>query len=113
MLVEIDEHGMIGHARVRHARSPIGIEIVGRARLPAGFKAVGKEAELTLDELRGRRGIYDEPTAAQNQSLSWLVSVLQEAIRIDSEEVFRHPLVSRKNPTEAQGANWKMQVPTP
>jgi N-acetyl-anhydromuramyl-L-alanine amidase AmpD len=91
----------------------IGIEIVGRARLPAGFRAVGKEAELTLDELRGRRGIYDEPTAAQNQSLSWLVSVLRESIRIDSEEVFRHPLVSRKNPTEAQGANWKMQVPTP
>jgi len=91
----------------------IGIEIVGRARLPVGFKAIGKEAELTLDELRGRRGIYDEPTAAQNQSLSWLVRVLQESIRIGNEEVFRHPLVSRKNPTEAQEANWKMQAPMP
>jgi len=91
----------------------IGIELVGRARLPVGFKAVGKEAELTLDELRGRHGIYDEPTAAQNQSLSWLVRVLQESVRIGREEVFRHPLVSRKNPTEAQGANWKMQVSMP
>lgn len=92
----------------------IGIEIVGRARLPVGFRATAKEEkELTIDELRGRHGIYDEPTAAQNQSLSWLVRVLQESIQIGNEEVFRHPLVSRKNPTEAQGANWKMQVPTP
>ncbi|MDP9600735.1 UNVERIFIED_ORG: hypothetical protein J2W38_000505 [Variovorax paradoxus] len=92
----------------------IGIEIVGRARLPVGFRATAKEEkELTIDELRGRHGIYDEPTAAQNQSLSWLVRVLQESIQIGNEEVFRHPLVSRKNPTEAQGANWKLQVPTP
>jgi len=91
----------------------IGIELVGRARLPAGFRAAEKEAELTLEKLRGRHGIYDEPTAAQNQSLSWLVRALQESIQIDHEEVFRHPVVSRKNPTEAQGANWNLKVQTP
>ncbi|SOD28353.1 N-acetylmuramoyl-L-alanine amidase [Variovorax sp. YR752] len=91
----------------------IGIELVGRARLPTGFKPVEKEEKLTLDKLRGRHGIYDEPTAAQNQSLSWLARVLQESIQIGHEEVFRHPVVSRKNPTEAQGANWNLQVPTP
>lgn len=80
----------------------------GPAQSPAS-----SSIKLTLDELRGRHGIYDEPTAAQNQSLSWLVRVLQESVRIGHEEVFRHPLVSRKNPTEAQGANWKMQVPMP
>lgn len=91
----------------------IGIEIVGRARLPAGFKPIGRQIEWSLEKTRGEHGIFDEPTAAQNQALSWLVSVLADSIKIGSAEVFRHPVVSSKNITEAQGANWKLPVPTP
>ena len=91
----------------------IGIEIVGRARLPAGFKPAGKQIEWPLEKIRGEHGIFDEPTAAQNQALSWLVSVLAESIKIESTEVFRHPVVSSKNKTEAQGANWSPAVTTP
>jgi len=91
----------------------IGIEMVGRATLPAGFKPAGKQIEWSLEKIRGEHGIFDEPTAAQNQALSWLVSVLVDSIRIGSTEVFRHPVVSRKNKTEAQGANWSLTVTTP
>jgi hypothetical protein len=34
-------------------------------------------------------------------------------MQISSSEVFPHPAVSRKNPTEARGANWNLPVPTP
>lgn len=91
----------------------IGVELVGRARLPVGFKPIGNEATWPLGKLRGKYGIFETPTAAQNQSLSWLVSVLQDSMQIASGEVFRHPVVSRKNPTEAQGANWNLSIPTP
>ena len=90
----------------------IGIEMVGRARLPADFK-LPLNNKLTSDELRGRYGVYVTPTAAQNQSLSWLVKVLEESMQIAPSEVFRHPEASRKNTTEAQGANWNLPVPMP
>ncbi|NVM87680.1 hypothetical protein FHT32_001319 [Variovorax sp. SG517] len=93
----------------------IGIEMVGRARLPEGFKPTlqQKKRNLTPEEIRGESAIFPTPTAAQNQSLSWLVRVLQDSIQVESSEVFHHPEVSRKNPTEAQGANWNLPVPTP
>jgi N-acetyl-anhydromuramyl-L-alanine amidase AmpD len=91
----------------------IGIEMVGRARLPVGFKPTAREAQWPSEKLRGQRGIYDAPTAAQNQALSWLVSALEDSMRIAPSEVFRHPVVSRKNDTEAEGANWNLPVTTP
>ena len=91
----------------------IGIEMVGRARMPAGFKAVGNKEKGALEKLRGQQGIYDTPTAAQNNALSWLVSALEDSMRIAPSEVFRHPVVSRKNDTEAAGANWNLPAPTP
>ena len=91
----------------------IGIEMVGRARLPLGFKDPDLRKKRSAEQLRGEFGVYDMPTAAQNQSLSWLVKVLEESMQIAPGEVFRHPLVSRKNKTEAQGANWSLPVPAP
>lgn len=91
----------------------IGIEMVGRARLPVGFKAVGDESKWPIEKVRGKYGIFETPTAAQNQSLSWLVGVLQASMQISADDVFRHPVVSRKNITEAQGANWTLSLPTP
>jgi hypothetical protein len=34
------------------------------------------------------------------------VSELIQALKISKDEVFRHPVVSRKNPTEASTASW-------
>ncbi|MFV0671882.1 N-acetylmuramoyl-L-alanine amidase [Variovorax sp. tm] len=91
----------------------IGIEMVGRARLPEGFKPDSRQKRMSLERLRGDAGVFPTPTAAQNQALSWLVHVLQESMHLAASEVFRHPDVSRKNITEAQGANWTLPIPTP
>ncbi|MGJ7499701.1 peptidoglycan recognition protein family protein [Variovorax sp. ZT5P49] len=91
----------------------IGIEMVGRARLPEGFNPTLKQRKMPLERLRGDAGVFPTPTAAQNQALSWLVHVLQSSMQLATSEVFRHPDVSRKNSTEAQGANWTLPIPTP
>ena len=51
-------------------------------------------------------GVYEPVTAAQNASLRWLVSEIQTTLGVAVTEVFRHPEVSRKNPSEAQSAKW-------
>jgi len=91
----------------------IGIEMVGRAKMPEGFKPTIKQRTMPLDQLRGEASVFPAPTAAQNQALSWLVHVLQNSMRIPTSEVFLHPEISRKNSSEAQGANWTLSVPTP
>jgi len=50
--------------------------------------------------------VYVKVTDAQNASLQWLVAELEITLKIPSTEVFRHPAVSRKNPTEASSAIW-------
>jgi N-acetyl-anhydromuramyl-L-alanine amidase AmpD len=70
----------------------IGIEIVGSVRTPNG-----KPAEV---------GVYEAVSPQQNQSLKWLVTELSSTFSIPMTEVFRHPFVSRKNPTEAASALW-------
>ena len=51
-------------------------------------------------------GVYDAVTADQNTSLRWLVAEIQTTLGVAVTEVFRHPEVSRKNPSEAQSAKW-------
>jgi hypothetical protein len=72
----------------------IGIELVGEA-LP-GDSSVPDEKK-----------VYESVTDAQNQSLKWLVEELARTLNISVTEVFRHPTVSRKNPTEASTATWQ------
>jgi N-acetyl-anhydromuramyl-L-alanine amidase AmpD len=91
----------------------VGIEMVGRARLPLGFRDPDPRKQRSAEQLRGEFGVYDTPSAAQNQSLSWLVKALEDSMQIAPGEVFRHPDASRKNPTEAQGANWNLPVTAP
>jgi len=69
----------------------IGIEIVGEA-LP----------KTVPDDQR----IYEPVTNDQNKSLKWLIKELRVVLKIPVSEVFRHPTVSRKNPTEAATAKW-------
>ncbi len=78
-------------ARFPSNEDSIGIEIVGEA-LP-------KKAP---DDQK----IYEPVTKAQNESLGWLVQELRFVLNIPVSEVFRHPEVSRKNPTEAATAKW-------
>lgn len=91
----------------------IGIEMVGRARLPVGLKLAGEEATWSMARLRGEYAVFEAPTAAQNQALSWLVDAILDSMHISSSEVFRHPVVSSKNPTEAKGANWNLPPSAP
>jgi len=67
-------------------RDAIGIELVGRF-LPdqARYESVGPE---------------------QNASLKWLVHTLAIALGVPLHEVFRHPDLSYKQPSEAKTATW-------
>lgn len=42
----------------------------------------------------------------QNASLRWLIAELTSTFGVPMSEVFRHPLVSRKNPSESKSALW-------
>jgi hypothetical protein len=54
-----------------------------------------------------KAGVFEDVTFAQNESLSWLIFMLQANIGIPDSEIFRHPEVSYKMGSEAQTANWK------
>jgi N-acetyl-anhydromuramyl-L-alanine amidase AmpD len=86
---------MAKHAPERYPSNEdsVGIEIVGavvagRSQSPA------------------EQGAYETVNAQQNASLRWLISELSSTFRIPMTEIFRHPVVSRKNPTEAESALW-------
>lgn len=74
-------------------RDSIGIELVG------GLTP-------TKNNEPAEKRVYESVTAEQNQSLAWLIQGLRELFTILPAEVFRHPTVSRKNPTEAATASW-------
>ena len=74
-------------------KDAIGIELVGEA-LPRGA-AIPEEKKT-----------YEAVTDAQNEALSWLVRELTVTLKLPVTEVFRHPTVSRKNPSEASTAKW-------
>jgi N-acetyl-anhydromuramyl-L-alanine amidase AmpD len=70
----------------------IGIEIVGQA--------------FPLNETRSERQTYEAVTTEQNASLKWLVQALATTLGVPMTEVFRHPVVSQKNMSEAATATW-------
>lgn len=47
---------------------------------------------------------YEEVTEEQNKSLVWLLSVLEDALRLSTSDVYRHPDVSYKQASEASTA---------
>ena len=49
---------------------------------------------------------YEKATAAQNESLKWLVAQLRENFGVPMTEIFRHPVVSYKDAHEAESAQW-------
>jgi N-acetyl-anhydromuramyl-L-alanine amidase AmpD len=70
-------------------------------RYPSNEDSIGIEIAGAAEE-----GVYDTVNAQQNASLHWLISELASTFGIPMTEIFRHPVVSRKNPTEAQSATW-------
>lgn len=50
---------------------------------------------------------YEVVTPAQNTSLQWLISELYGHFSLDKDDVYRHPQVSYKQPSEASTATWK------
>ena len=71
----------------------IGIEFVGAAVPKPGGSA---------DEFE-----YEAVTAAQQDAFLWLLYGLLNQLEIDATEVFRHPDVSWKQPSEAASATWR------
>jgi N-acetyl-anhydromuramyl-L-alanine amidase AmpD len=71
-------------------------------RYPSNEDSVGIElvGAVTGEE------VYEKVTAQQNASLQWLISELTSTFGVSMTEIFRHPVVSRKNPSEAQSASW-------
>lgn len=71
-------------------------------RYPSNEDSVGIEL---VGAVTGQ-GVYEAVTAQQNVSLHWLVTELGSTFGVSTTEIFRHPVVSRKNPSEAQSALW-------
>lgn len=71
-------------------------------RYPANEDSVGIEL---VGAVTGQ-GVYETVTTQQNASLQWLVAELTSTFRVSMTEIFRHPVVSRKNPSEARSASW-------
>lgn len=71
----------------------IGIELVGEA-LPRG------------NSVPDQKKTYQPITSKQSTSLQWLIAELVVTLKVPMTEIFRHPDVSRKNPTEASTAKW-------
>ena len=71
----------------------IGIELVGEA-LPRG------------NSVPDQKRTYEPVTSKQNTSLQWLITELVFTLKVPMTEIFRHPDVSRKNPSEASTAKW-------
>jgi hypothetical protein len=123
-MLQIDDFGMIQNPRVCGARRlaierhPVEIRALSRfnptaenqreikktapERYPANSDAIGIELVGKPDA----QGVYEPPSPAQNESLAWLMGALSDTLNVPLSEVFRHPDVSRKNPSEAAGARW-------
>lgn len=67
----------------------IGIEVVG--------KAYGSDKNHLL---------YEDPTPQQNDYMHWFVSDLLQTLHLTAHDVYKHPLVSRKQDNEAIGVTW-------
>ncbi len=70
----------------------IGIELVGAATPKPGGGPNDYE--------------YETVTSAQQKSFDWLLPRLLDHFKVDAKEVFRHPDVSWKQPSEAASVRW-------
>jgi len=71
-------------------------------RYPSNEDSIGIEI---VSKFLGKAG-YESATAAQNDALRWLVATLEHLLALSPSDVYRHPQVSAKQPTEAVSARW-------
>ena len=90
------EHAKAFPDRFPSNRDSIGIELVGEYTRNPDFGTVRGADEF----------LYVAVTDQQNAALRWLVGELRRALKVAAEEVYRHPQVSYKTPTEAASASW-------
>ena len=101
----VDATGVVVNARVKRALSP-SIER-GAMKSIHGIivhQTGGPTAQSTLDSYK--RSSAEPVTSKQNTSLQWLITELVFTLKVPMTEIFRHPDVSRKNPSEASTAKW-------
>lgn len=72
-------------------------------RFPSNQDSIGIEL---VGALLAGEDVYEPVTPQQNRSLRWLIAGLSALLDVSLSEVFRHPEISRKNPSEAGTAKW-------
>lgn len=76
-------------------------------RYPGNSDSIGIElVGATAKGSDGKEDIYEQLSDAQQTSLGWLIGKLRATYEVSLSEIFRHPEVSWKNPTEAESATW-------
>ena len=65
-----------------------------------GIEIVGKSEKID------KKDVYEPVNEKQNESLKWLVKELSETLSVSLNEVYRHPEIGRKTPSEASTAKW-------
>ena len=73
------------------------------SRYPSNRDSVGIEL---VGENNRVTGEFVPVTEAQNRSLHWLVQGLASTLHVSLQEIYRHPQLSRKTPSEASTARW-------
>lgn len=72
-------------------------------RYPTNRDSIGIEVVGNYDI---RTQSYEPVNAKQNAALKWLVSELSKHLSLQKDDIFKHPEVSYKQPSEASTASW-------
>jgi N-acetyl-anhydromuramyl-L-alanine amidase AmpD len=71
-------------------------------RYPSNADSIGIEIVSGFSASKG----YEDVTAAQQASASWLITTLEGLLSLTSADIYRHPQVSYKQASEAQSVKW-------
>lgn len=82
----------------------VGIEVVGKCRLPAHVRMPIGLTDIEKNSFIDKFGVYDPLTTAQQVALQYLLGGLVSTLHVPLEEIHRHPDVSYKQRTEAATA---------
>jgi N-acetyl-anhydromuramyl-L-alanine amidase AmpD len=72
-------------------------------RYPSNADSIGIEIVGSYD---AKNQSYESVNAKQNASLKWLIGELSIHLNLQDGDVYRHPTVSYKQPSEASTASW-------
>src|SRR5690606_6611393 len=72
-------------------------------RFPLNTDSLGIEIVGSYDT---KAQHYEAISAVQNASLKWLINELFKHFKFTSADIYRHPEVSYKMPSEASSAKW-------